>query len=515
LHNCISNLFDSMNIKSISAVCVLLISGLMLSFIKDNAWSSKFLSVNKDGSITYFPDEKGNTIPDFSLVGYHHGLKEIPQVKVVKIVDPVKGDAGNIIQAAIDEVSALPIGADGFRGAILLKKGDYSIAGTLNINAEGIVLKGEGNTAQGTRLIAAGKGLRSLIKISGKGRITESGGRVKITDAYVPAGAKSFQVGSAKGFKAGDRIIVYRPGTENWIHDLQMDKIEDRGGTKQWKAAEYNLSFEREITAVDGDKITVDNPVVMAMDEQYGGGEIFKYEYKGRLKEVGIENILFESEYANDTDEDHGWIALDFDQIENAWVSDVTSRFFGYSCVSLSGGAKNITVKNSKCLDAKSVITGGKRYSFNNNGQQNLFKNLETTEGRHDYVTGAKTCGPNVFYHCKSRNTHADIGPHHRWSSGTLYDNIDTDGEINVQDRGNWGSGHGWAGITQVVWNCKVKGAAIQNPWVSGKNYAIGIQGQKLKGRLNGKPDGEWDGLNKTDLHPVSLYEAQLKARAK
>lgn len=498
-----------MKTKSTLALCILLTGILTLSFVKDNVWSSKFLTVNKDGSITYFPDEKGNTIPDFSLVGYHHGLKEIPKVKIVKTVSPVKGDAGSTIQEAIDQVSAMPVGADGFRGAILLKKGDYSIAGTIHIKTDGILLKGEGNTAGGTRLIAAGKGLRTLIKISGKGKITETGSRIKITDAYVPTGAKSFQVAAAKDFKAGDRIILFRPGTENWIHDLQMDRIETRQGTKQWKASEYNLSYEREIKAVDGNKITVDNPVVMAMETQYGGGEIFKYEYKGRLKEVGIENILFESDYASDTDEDHGWIALEFDGIENGWVSDVTSRFFGYSCVSLGGGAKNITVKNSKCLDAKSVITGGKRYSFSNNGQQNLFMNLETTEGRHDYVTGAKTCGPNVFYNCEARKTHADIGPHHRWSTGTLYDNIDTDGEINIQDRGNWGSGHGWAGVTQVVWNCKVKGAAIQNPWVSGKNYAIGIHGQKLKGRLEGKPDGEWEGLNKEDLQPASLYLAQ------
>lgn len=501
-----------MRTKPTLAICILFIAGLTLSFVKGNLWTSKFLTVNKDGSITYFPDDKGNIIPDFSRVGYHHGLKEIPEVKVVKTVSPIKGDAGNTIQQAIDEVSSMPVGADGFRGAILLKKGDYSIAGTLNIKADGVVLRGEGNTAQGTRLIAAGKGLRSLLKINGKGKITEVGSNVKITDTYVPTGAKSFQVASSKGFKTGDKIIVFRPGTENWIHDLQMDRIVERNGTKQWKAEQYNLSYEREIVAVDGNKITIDNPIVMSMEEQYGGGSIFKYEFKGRIKEVGVENIYFESEYANDTDEDHGWIAVDFNQIENAWVSGVSSRFFGYACVSLSGDAKNVTVKDSKCFDAKSVITGGKRYSFNNSGQQNLFMNLETTEGRHDYVTGAKTCGPNVFYHCKSRNTHADIGPHHRWSSGTLYDNIDTDGEINVQDRGNWGSGHGWAGVTQVLWNCKVKGAAVQNPWVSGKNYAVGVEGQKLNGRLDGKPDGEWEGLNKTELQPVSLYLAQVKA---
>ena len=31
-------------------------------------------------------------------------------------------------------------------------------------------------------------------------------------------------------FKVGDRIIVYRPGTENWIHDIKMDQIVERQG---------------------------------------------------------------------------------------------------------------------------------------------------------------------------------------------------------------------------------------------------------------------------------------------
>src|SRR5690606_18712876 len=118
---------------------------------------------------------------------------------------------------------------------------------------------------------------------------------------------------------------------------------------------------------------------------------------------------------------------------------------------------------------------GGRRYSFSVNGQLNLVKNCETKEGRHDYVTGAKTLGPNVFYNCKATNAWSDSGPHHRWSVGTLYDNIKTDGDINVHDRGNWGTGHGWSGTTQVFWNCEAKKMAVQNPWVSGKNYAIGI----------------------------------------
>jgi hypothetical protein len=486
----------------------------LFSFKPITKWSSKFLSIDKKGNISYYPDEKGNIIPDFSLVGYHHGNKAIPDVKVVKTVSPIEGDAGKLLQNAIDEVSALKPDKNGFRGTILIKKGVYSIAGNLNINTDGIVLRGEGDNESGTKLIAAGKGLRSLIKINGAGKIEEvPHTRSKIINDFVPTGAKSFNITNAKIYKVGDRIILHRPGTQKWISDIKMDQIIERQGTLQWNPKEYNLNFERQITAIKGNQITIDNPVVMEIDKIYGGGEVFKYTYDGRIKEVGVENILFDSEYAHDTDEDHGWIALDFNHIENGWVRNVTSKHYGYGCVSLNPGAKNITVKDSKCLDAKSVITGGKRYSFNNDGQQNLFMNLETTEGRHDYVTGARTLGPNVFYNCKSRNTHADIGPHHRWAVGTLYDNIDTDGEINIQDRGNWGSGHGWAGVTQVVWNSKVKAAAVQNPWASGKNYAIGVIGLQVKGRFKDKPDGEWEGLNNKGLYPSSLYQAQLNSR--
>jgi hypothetical protein len=159
------------------------------------------------------------------------------------------------------------------------------------------------------------------------------------------------------------------------------------------------------------------------------------------------------------------------------------------------------------------VITGGRRYSFNNDGQQNLFMDCQAGAGRHDYVTGARVCGPNVFLNCTAIRTHADIGPHHRWSTGTLYDNIITDGEINIQDRGNYGSGHGWVGVTQILWNCRAKSATVQSPYVNGKNYCIGLRGKKAAGRFKDRPDGEWEGQNMEGLEPVSLYKAQLAER--
>ena len=487
---------------------------VILGFTGAKRWESKYIKINKDGTLQYIPDEKGNIIPDFSRVGYFGGDKEIPTVPVVKTVTvSPSGSSEEIIQSAINEVAEQKPDQNGFRGAVLLKKGTYHIPGMIRIQQSGIVLRGEGND---TKLVATGTEQRALINVSGKGSIKATGDRIRITDGYVPVGSTSFTVTSAKGFKKGDRIILYRPGTDQWIHDLKMDQIVERNGTKQWKANEYNLSYERMITKVEVNKIFIDNPVVMALETKYGGAEIFKYSFDGRLSNVGIENVYFESEYTSDTAENHGWEAIRFDKIENGWVRNVTSRYFGYSCVNLESNAKNISVLDSYCFDAKSVITGGRRYSFCNNGQQNLFINCHATDGRHDFVTQARTCGPNVFYNCTAKRTHADIGPHHRWSSGTLYDNIITDGEINIQDRGQMGSGHGWVGVTQVLWNCTVKSAVVQSPYgISGNNYSIGMKGKKVAGHFKDRPDGIWEGLNEEGLEPKSLYEAQLKERKK
>jgi len=495
---------------------LLLLTAFILSFIlRSPIWESKFIKVNKDGSLKYIPDEKGNIIPDFSRVGYYGGDKDIPDVAVVKTIEPATGGTSEaIIQSAIDEVSKKPLDKNGFRGTILLKKGTYKIPEEIKIEVSGIVLRGEGDNIDGTRLVAQSKKQVSLINVSGQGNISEiKNTRVKITDEYVPVGSFSFAVSPAAGFSKGDRIIVFRPGTEQWIKDLKMDQIEERDGTKQWQAKEYDLQFERIITKVEGDKIFIDNPIVMAMETKYGGGEIYKYSFDGRINHVGIENLYCESEFESDTAENHAWRAVAFNKIEHGWIRNVMAKYFGFGCVDLGSLAKNISVLNSNCFDHKSVITGSRRYSFNNNGQLNLFMNCKATDGRHDYVTGARTNGPNVFYNCTATKTHADIGPHHRWSSGTLYDNIITDGEINIQDRGNWGSGHGWSGVTQVAWNCTVKRAAIQSPWVNGKNYCIGMKGEKYDGRLKGRGDAEWEGQNQDGLQPVSLYMTQLKVR--
>lgn len=455
------------------------------------------------------PDERGNILPDFSRVGYYQGLQPIPDVPIVKELSPGPDDEKRI-QEAIDEISQLPLQASGFRGALLLKKGRYSIKGTIFIKASGIVLRGEGDS---TILVATEKGKRDLIRAAGQGKRQEKPDtRKKVTNRMVPVGSFSVHLNDTRNLSVGDHVVLFRPGTQAWIHALKMDQIDARENTQQWKPEEYNLSFERRITAIRGNQVTLDNPVMMELNQQFGGAELFVYSAPGRLSHIGIEKLSCESEYKHEEDEDHGWVAVSFNRIENSWVSELTSRYFGYSSVHLGDEAKQITVRNSRNIDPKSKITGSRRYSFNNDGQLNLFINCYASGGRHDFITGARVCGPNVFYNCRAEQTHADIGPHHRWSVGTLYDHIETDGEINIQDRGNWGTGHGWAGVTQVLWHSRAKTVTVQTPWASGKNYAIGVLAEKTHGRLSGRLDGIWLHHNDTTLKPASLFTTQKAA---
>ncbi len=475
---------------------------------------SSLVTISEDGKLVYTPDEKGNILPDFSRVGYHHGDKSIPQYAVTKTIGPVEGDNTAHIQKAIDELSQLPLDASGHRATLLLKSGVYNVAGTIFIRASGIVLKGEGSNVSETILIGTTRERYPIIHATGEGLPKEvSGTRVTITDDFVPVGTFKINVSSAKGFKVGDQVMVYRPGTQSWIHDIKMDQIVERKGTRQWSAGQYNLAFERKVERIEGNCLYLDNPVVMQMERQYGGGEIYLYAFDGRINEVGIEDLCIESEYDTYDDPNHAWTAVLVDKAENCWVNNVTARHLANTGVFCERYSKNVTVQNCRCLEAKSIITGGYRYSFYNNGQQNLFMNCIATEGRHDFVTGSRVMGPNVFYNCRATQTYSDIGPHHRWTCGTLYDNIVTDGELNVQDRGKMGSGHGWAGVNQVLWNCFVKTCAVQSPWVSGKNYSIGTKGTKVPGAFEGRPDGVWEGQNETNMEIRSLYQAQLLAR--
>jgi hypothetical protein len=504
------NMFRSIAHISIS---VMIMTGWVwpASVFAQSADRTFSVKMRPDSTLDYFKDERGNIIPDFSRVGYHHGDLPIPDAEV-KIELAPSDDDERTIQTAIDRVSRMQKNARGLRGAVLLLPGTYRIPGTIRIDSSGVVLRGSGSD---TRLIATGNRQRSLIIVAGSGSPREiKGTRTLVKDAFIPTGRFDLHVDDARSFKPGDEVILQMEARDRWVTDLKMDRIEERPGTQQWDATGYRFPFQRRVVSVDGNRVVLDNPLMMELDERYFTSSLYKISFPGRISESGVEYLTCISEFRSDTAEDHGWLAVELDRIENGWVRGVHSVHFGLGCVSLKGQAKNVTVMDCSARDPKSIITGGRRYSFSINGQQNLVTRCFSREARHDYATGSRVCGPNVFSDCLAERSFSDVGPHHRWTMGTLYDNIRTDNELNVQDRGNWGSGHGWTGVTQVIWNCRAKTLVCQDPWIGGKNYLVGGIYARLNGRLSGRPQTRAEMSNITGPLPASLYQAQLKARA-
>jgi hypothetical protein len=473
----------------------------------ENTTSLVYLSSSGKLGYNKFANEgetnKDNVIPDFSTAGYKSGGVALPDIPVKRTIFPVSGDNRINIQNAIDEVKNLPMDGNGFRGAVLLQAGIYEVEGTLIIDKSGVVLRGTGQGLNGTIVKATKKAQHNLIEVNGSGSgLAEVGGtRKKITTDYVPTGAISFTVESTAGFMVGDLIAIYRVPNQAWIDALDMAQY-------GWTPAGYDISFERKIIGINGSTVTINAPVVDPIQTKYGGGYIFKTNVTGRISNSGIENIRLVSYYLNDDDELHAWNGIEMNRAEHCWVKQVTAQYFGYACVSLSNMSVYNTIEECAMVDPKSETTGGRKYSFNleSGSSFNLFQRCYTNGGRHDYVTGSTVPGPNVFLDSYSINTKADIGPHHRWATGVLFDNIQG-GQIIVQNRKAMGTGHGWAGAQTMFWNCKSPSYDIKVESPKGAmNWGIGCTGSKKNGT------GYWESWGANVL-PRSLYIAQLNDR--
>jgi hypothetical protein len=447
-----------------------------------------------------------NKLIDFSWAGYKGGGVALPDVPVKESLNPVAGDNQPQIQAAIDRVSTLIPDSNGFRGAVLLGHGKYTLLSSVTIAVSGVVLRGSGQGVDGTVLLDAQTIQNDFIQIVGKNTVAvNSISRTRIADNFVASGVNQFSVKSISGYVIGDSIQVITTPNQAWIDRLGMAPF-------GWTAAGYRMAYERKIIAMTGNKITIDLPVVDAISTSFGGGEIVKINITNRLQNVGIEKLRLDSVFNNATDESHGWSAVKFSNAENSWVRNITATHFGFSAVNLASNANFNTVQDSAFLEPISIIDGGRRYSFNiGGGVGNLLQRNYTNGGRHDFVTGAKVAGPNVFLDSVSENSFNNIGPHHRWSTGILFDNI-RGKDFSVESRKASGTGHGWSGAQVVFWNSNTQTLICDSP-PGAKNFSIGNVGMKREGTwAPEEPFCWWQNLG-NHVIPRSLYVQQLRER--
>lgn len=464
----------------------------------------------KGGRLVYQPyTDKGDRLLDFSVCGFMRNEAPIPDVAVVATVDPMQGattpdgtmafpigpDSREQIQNALDRVASRQPGEDGFRGAVLLKKGTYYVNGSLLVSS-GVVLRGEGDGADGTVLIFRNPRGTGIQVGNPEAEPVSMGAPVRIADDYIPAGSVHVNVEDAGQFRPGDYIHVTKTTNDQWIKDLGMDRItEIRPENKRignWRASTYQLAHVRRIIQIEGSRITLDEQLPQSITEEHGGGTVEKISLAGIDALCGVESLRIVSNFDTSVTsggEDKAYFSDEKNNLTNGidlacingWARDCTVKHARNAAAKTSDPARYCTVRDCKSLEPVAPVLGGRRYPFSfGGGSHSLFYNCYTEDARHAFAAGSRVKGPNAFVNCTALRSTTISEPHHRWCAGLLYDNIalKEGGQLGALNRGYSGSGHGWAGVNILFWNCDAESVVVFDPPTPEQNFAIGYTGE-------------------------------------
>ncbi|HTI08289.1 MAG TPA: hypothetical protein VL832_07020 [Puia sp.] len=474
---------------------------------------SQWVSPGPQGKLLYKTTERGDKIMDFSQAGYRGGGVAIPTPPVKITLSPSPGDNTDAIQQAIDQVSKMPM-QNGSRGAVLLTPGVYPCDRTLKILASGVVLRGSGPGQQGTTLQLTGAP-HTCITVKGGVTYQTKGEPAKLADPYVPSGTNSFTLTEASRFAVGDTIRIIRPVTDAWIRFMGMNELVRNGKKQTWLNGE--ISTDRVIRKIEKNKVTVDVPLTDSYDAKYldpPGVTVTKVASTGELSDIGIENFRIVSPDQTGTIDEHHHNAFSFGGLTDGWARNI-EVFNTVNSISITG--RRITLDNIHITHNLPTTGAAKPADLNGSGSQLLFNQCTVTgDNLFFFATGAKVSGPIVLLNCTFRGN-GWIQPHQRWATGLLVDGCSVpDGGIDFMNRGEMGSGHGWAIGWAVAWNCKAKSFLNQQP-PGAANWVIGSQGEPQRRAIPFEtqpllPEGLYDAHGKP-VTPASLYLAQLAER--
>ena len=484
---------------------ILALGLLMAGFVHVNAQT---FAVRTDGQhLSYVKDSRGNRLLDYSTCGYRNSNVDIPSVKGVVFVSHREGDNSERIQRALDYVASLKPDANGFRGAVLLDKGTFDLSEPLRIKASGVVLRGV--SKEETVLKKNGVDRCALIYIEGINDCKETG-TTNIVSDYVPVNALTFDVASGTGLQVGDRVMIYRPCTKEWIASLGCEIFGGGISALGWKAGDVDLYWDRTVTAVEGNKVTIDAPLSMALDKEYGQCALMPYAWDGRVSDSGVENLTLVSDYNKKypMDEDHCWSGISIENAENCWVRMVDFKHFAGSAVIVQRTGARITVEDCRSLEPVSELAGMRRRSFYTMGQQVLFQRCYSEHAMNDFVAGYSAAGPNAFVQCDSWESNSFSGSIGSWAAGLLFDIVNIDGhDLKFMNLGQDKVGAGWNTGNSLFWQCTANELFCYTPVKDAPNRAYGCWGA-----FSG--DGEW-GESNNHVNPRSFFYAQLADRLK
>jgi hypothetical protein len=476
------------------------------------AVNSQWVASVPNGRLVYKALDKGDKIMDFSFAGYMGGGVMIPDIPV-KLTVPDGVDDATLIQNAIDKISNMKL-SDGFRGTVFLAAGTFNCDKTINITADGVVLRGSGSGPEGTVINMTGEP-HTCISIKGSGSVTETGEPVRISDAYVPSGATSFTISDVTGLAVGDNIRISRPVTDLWVHFMGMDSLVRDGKKQTWISGE--TLTERTILKIDGKRLTVDVPLTDSFDAAFLGNDgatVVKIISEGVLSQVGVENLRVISPPRVVTITERSNKAINISRTQDSWLKNLE---IVNTVNSIGIGGNRITVQNVRIMHTVATEGSAKPADFTAGGRQILFDRCSVKgDNLFFFVTGARVSGPIVLLNCLFKGN-GWIQPHARWATGLLVDGCEVpEGGIDFMNRGEMGSGHGWTIGWAVAWNCKAKRYINQMP-PGAANWVIGCTGEREKmavpfDKLPLLPEGIYDSQG-SPVVPSSLYLAQLSER--
>jgi Family of unknown function (DUF6298)/Putative collagen-binding domain of a collagenase len=411
---------------------------------------------------------------DFSYAGYEGGRKALPLVNAVLMVRPTGGDDTALIQGALDRVATMAPGGNGFRGAVVLSGGRFHVRGQLHFRAGGVVLRGAGPA---TVLVADGISRRSLIEVGAeKDAALDSPIAV---EEDVPAGGQTLLLASIAGLSVGDRVVVRRPSTQEWISAIGMTGLPGTFANQRldWKPGSHDLVWDRTIAAIDAQKnqVTIDAPITTALEKKYGGGTVAKVTGNAPPAHIGIEDLVLESAYdtTRPKDEDHAWIAILMDHVEDSWVRNVTARHFVSSAVRVNLRGRRITVEDCRSEAPISEEGGYRRQAFLLYGQQVLVYRCHSEAGMNDFATGMLAGGPNVFLDCDAKGSLEASGAFEGWSSGVLYEQVHVPAaKLQLLYDFSRAQGGGWTAANSLIWNSTAQSVDAVGP-PDARNFVV------------------------------------------
>ena len=325
---------------------------------------------------------------------------------------------------------------------------------------------------------------------------------------YISVNQRTIELASTGKLKIGDSLKIIRTSTKEWIASIGCDIYGGGISALGWKPGDIDVSWDRTVTAINGNVVTINAPLTAAIDARFGGAKVFKYEWNGRISESGVENLTLISDYDKKypKDEDHCWTGVSIENAENCWVRQINFSHFAGNAVFLQPTTSQITVEDCISKDPVSEIGGFRRITFYTMGQQNLFQRCYSENGVNDFAAGYCAPGPNAFVQCEAKNALGFSGAIDAWACGLLFDIVNVDGHnLTFKNLGQSKNGAGWGTGNSLFWQCSAAEIECYSPADDAKNRAYGCWAQ-----FSG--DGEWAESN-NHVQPRSIYYAQLGAR--